>query len=187
MNGPKITVRNAKPADARQMNAYVRDIYATSEHLITLPSEFRTSAFRQRFWIAGKNANPYETCLLATEGTNTIGMLDSWTDRRARVSHVTTFSMSVHRNWRKQGIGTRLLSTFIDWVDQNPRLSKIELHVHADNSPAMRLYESLGFEIEGTRRGAVRYDNNRFVDDILMAYWPNSSNVEMDLKAKQWH
>ena len=179
MKGAKISIRRAKPADARELNGYIGHIYNTSDHLVTKPNEFRTRTFRQRFWIAGKVSNPFETCIVAIDGGKIIGMLDSWTDRRARVKHVTTFAMSVDPDRAKQGIGTALLKQFINWVAKNPRLEKIELHVHADNAAAIALYEKVGFAVEGTRKRAIKYDDNRFIDDILMAYWPNSSNVEI--------
>lgn len=178
MTTAKIQIRGAIPSDARQLNRYIRRIYSTSNHLVTKPGEFRIRPFRQRFWIAGKASNPFETCLIALSEGNIVGMLDSWTDRRARVKHVTTFAMSVDPDQTRQGIGTLLLQNFIEWVAGNPRLEKIELHVHADNAPALALYEKTGFTIEGTRNRAIKYDDNRFIDDILMAYWPNSSNVE---------
>lgn len=178
MNGANIVIRPAIASDARKLNAYVRHIFETSEHLITRPYEFRTGVFRQRMWIAGKAANPYEICLVAIDGTDIVGMIDSWTDRRERVKHVTTFAMSVHPNWHSQGIGHKLLTSFIDWVRNNPRLEKIQLHVHADNEKALALYEKCGFEQEGVRQRAIRYNKNSFTDDILMAYWPNSSGVE---------
>jgi len=174
----KIQIRGAMPSDARPLNRYIRRIYSSSNHLVTKPTEFRTRPFRQRFWIAGKASNPFETCLVALSGDNIVGMLDSWTDRRARVKHVTSFTMSVDPDHTKQGIGTLLLGEFTKWVAGNPRLEKIELHVHADNAPAIALYEKAGFTVEGTRRRAIKYDDMRFIDDILMAYWPNSSSVE---------
>ncbi len=174
----KIQIRGAMPSDARQLNHYIQRIYSTSNHLVTKPGEFRIRPFRQRFWIAGKASNPFETCLVALLDGDIIGMLDSWTDRRARVKHVTTFAMSVDPNHARQGIGTLLLDKFTNWVAENPRLDKIELHVHADNAPAIALYKKAGFTVEGTRKRAIKYNDNRFIDDILMAYWPNSSSVE---------
>lgn len=171
-------IREAIPSDAQELNRYIRLIYGTSDHLVTTPSEFRIRPFKQRFWIAGKAENPYETCIIAVQNNSIIGMLDSWTDRRARVSHVTSFAMSVHPNHVRQGIGTSLLAHFIRWVSENPRLQKIELHVHSDNKAALALYEKTGFTVEGTRSRAIKYEDNRFTDDILMAYWPNSSSVE---------
>lgn len=178
MKAAKIVIRGAEPSDARNLNRYIRFIYNASDHLITHPDEFRTGAFRQRFWIAGKASNPFETCLIAMIDDQIVGMLDSWVDRRTRVKHVTGFAMSVHPDHARQGIGTSLLEHFITWVAENPRLQKIELHVHANNAAAIALYNNTGFTVEGTRARAIKYDNNRFVDDILMAYWPNSSTVE---------
>ncbi len=178
MNMSKIEIRPAIVSDAKRLNDYIRTIFSTSDHLVTLPDEYRTSPLKQRFWIAGKATNPHETCLVAVSGKEIVGMIDSWTDRRARVRHVTTFAMSVHPDWRKQGVGAKLLDQFIAWVRENDRLQKIELHVHADNNGAIALYERFGFKTEGRRERSVRYGKNRFVDDILMAYWPNSSNVE---------
>lgn len=178
MNTANIEIRSAKVGDARKLNRYIRLIFATSSHLITKPEEFRTGAFQQRMWIAGKVTNPVETCLLAIADKNIVGMIDCWTDRRERVSHVTTLAMSVHPDWQGQGIGTKLLTAFIEWVHHNDTLEKIELHVHADNAAAITLYEKLGFQREGIRRKAVRYGKKDLVDDILMAYWPNSSDVE---------
>lgn len=178
MNTAKISVRNAVPADARQLNAYLRTIFTTSKHLVTRADEFRMSPFRQRLWIAKKDTNPYETCLLAVSGNRIIGMLECWTDRRKRVRHITTFSMSVDADFRRQGAGLMLLNNLIEWVAAHKYLQKIELHVHSDNNAAIKLYENVGFIIEGQRTNAVKYEDGRSVDDILMAYWPNSSIVE---------
>lgn len=178
MNTAKISVRNAVPSDARALNAYLRGIFATSKHLVSRADEFRMSPFRQRLWIAKKEANPFETCLIALSDKNIVGMLECWTDRRKRVRHVTTFSMTVEPDSRRQGIGRLMLETFTDWVAAHKHIEKIELHVHADNKAAIKLYETSGFTVEGKRCNAIKYEDGRSVDDILMAYWPNSSIVE---------
>lgn len=178
MTAANFSIRNAVPVDAKQLNSYIRRIFSTSQHLVTQAQEFRTRPFQQRFWIAGKASNPYETCIVALCDGNIVGMLDSWTDRRARVKHVTTFAMSVDPDWRRRGVGSALLKKFIAWVDKNPHLEKIELHVHADNTAAINLYKKIGFVKEGVRSDAIKYEDGRIIDDILMAYWPHSSSVE---------
>lgn len=177
MTDANFAIRQAKPSDARALNRYIRYIFGVSRHLITRPEEFGTGIFKQRWWIAGKAANPLETCLISVGNGQITGMLDSWTDSRARVSHVTTFAMSVHPEWQRHGIGEALLQEFITWVQKNKRLEKIELHVHADNAPALALYKKLGFQTEGTRRDAIRYSAGRTVDDVLMALWPKKEEL----------
>lgn len=167
-----IAIREATPSDARALNAYMRETFATADHLITRPDEYRMGWWRHRHWIAKKNTNPYETCLLAMDGDAIVGALESWTDRRARIIHCTCFSMSVKNGWRCRGVGTALLKQFIDWVKNHPTLEKIELHVHSDNEHALKLYAAQGFKLEGTRKKAIKYEDGRIIDDHMMALWP---------------
>jgi len=169
---PKVEIREAVPADAYKLNAFMRAIFATSKHLITRENEYAMGPFKQRFWIAKKQAAKLETCLIATASNQIVGMIDNWTDRRSRVTHVTCFAMSVSPNYRGKGVGTALLNAFIEWVQKNPTLKRIELHVHSDNEGAIRLYERMGFEREGVRKKAIKYEDGRIVDDIIMALWP---------------
>lgn len=172
MTKPKVKIGQAKVSDARKLNQYIRSIFASSKHLITRANEYSTGPFKQRFWISKKQVNPLEICLVAKSQGQIVGMLDNWTDRRQRVAHVTCFAMSVAEDMRGNGIGRALLETFIDWVEKHPSLKRIELHVHSDNGPAIKLYEKCGFEREGVRKGAVQYEDGRIIDDILMALWP---------------
>lgn len=167
-----IEIREARPADAKQLNAYVRESFKTTDYLITRPEEFHMGVWRQRHWISKKQVNPYENCMIAISEGNIVGMLDNWTDRRQRVNHSTCFAMTVKEGWRCKGIGTALLTQFIAWVKKHPTLERIELHVHNDNTHAINLYEAMGFQHEGTRRKAVKYEDGRVVDDHLMALWP---------------
>lgn len=176
--GLSCEVREARPSDANLINKYTGLIYRQSEHLITKPDEFRMGTFRRRLWIARRATNSAHICLVAIHEGQMVGTLENWTDTRARIKHNTSFGMSVHPDFQRCGIGARLLNQFIEWVKQHETLQRIELHVHRDNHAAIALYKSVGFQEEGIRKAVVRYQNKGFVDDIIMAYWPNSSNVE---------
>jgi len=169
---PKVEIREAKPSDGRQLNHYIRSIFSTSKHLITRAEEFAMGPFKQRLWIAKKQVNPVEICFIAQEGKKIIGMIDSWTDRRQRIAHVTCFAMSVAEDWRGKGVGKALLQAFLDWIKQHPSITRVELHVHSDNEAAIKLYESCGFVREGQRKAAIKYEDGRIIDDIIMAYRP---------------
>lgn len=168
-------------ADSAALAAYIKETYATARHLITKPQEYHASAKLQREWIRMRLSNPLTTCLIlrresASKPTDPVlGMLDSWTDNRARVAHVTTFGMSLHPSIQGRGLGKALLGKFIQWISVHPVIEKIELHVHADNSKALALYEKMGFEREGCRQGAIRYEDGRIIDDIIMALWPKAA------------
>lgn len=174
-----IEIREASLSDATELGDYLEEIYKTEKHLISRPDEFIKNSWRQRRWLKQKITNPLTTCLFAKDTTKRnqpiIGMLDSWTDSRARVRHVTTFAMTVSPDWQGQGVGRALLRHFCSWVAVHPVLEKIELHVHDDNLRAIQLYEKTGFEREGLRRLAVRYEDGRDIDDIIMGFWPEKT------------
>lgn len=67
-----------------------------------------------------------------------------------------------------QGIGTRLLQTLLDLADQWLLLRRVELTVLVENEGAKRLYERLGFEIEGKRKMSI-ISQGEIKDEWLMA------------------
>ncbi|MCJ9429215.1 GNAT family N-acetyltransferase [Kordiimonas marina] len=172
--GQAFTVRVARLRDARALNGYIRAIYKEpGGYMITRGDEFTLGWLGQRVRLARKLANAYETCLVAEDDTGTlVGMIDCWTDSRARVRHSTVFAMSVAADWRGCGVGRALLEAFIAWVKAHKSLRRIELHVHDDNARAIALYRRFGFALEGVRRRAVAYEDGRVVDDQIMALWP---------------
>ena len=60
-----------------------------------------------------------------------------------------------------------LLSEAVEWA-RTHGVRKLELHVFPWNAPALRLYESFGFEREGYRKRQYERDGED-VDAILMA------------------
>ena len=70
-----------------------------------------------------------------------------------RQRHVGEVFMFVHDDFWGRGIGRALLAALLDHADNWHGLRRVELDVATHNSRAIALYESMGFEIEGTKRG----------------------------------
>lgn len=49
---------------------------------------------------------------------------------------------------RQRGLARSLMQHIIEYAEKELRLSALDLHVWEQNLPAIRLYESLGFEIQ---------------------------------------
>ena len=75
-------------------------------------------------------------------------------------AHITTFG--VHPDWRRQGVGRRLMLRLMD-VSQELRAARMTLEVRVGNEAAQALYRRFGFAISGTR---TRY----YTDDGEDAY-----------------
>lgn len=95
------------------------------------------------------------TCFMAEENGKIIGTVLAGNDgRRGYVYH-----LCVDENFRKQGIGKKLMDTMIDGMKKEG-ISKVALVVFAYNDSANAFYEKIGF----IKRNDLFYRNISLVD-----------------------
>lgn len=68
---------------------------------------------------------------------------------------------------RGQGYGTDALRATLRWAFRELNLHRVELGVDPENKAAIRVYEKLGFVVEGRRR-EHHFDDGRFIDELMM-------------------
>jgi len=85
-----------------------------------------------------------------------------------RQRHSGNLFVYVARQYQGQGIGTRLVQSLLDVADQWLLLRRVELTVLTENEEAKRLYERLGFVVEGCRKMSV-ISQGELKDEWLMA------------------
>jgi len=69
---------------------------------------------------------------------------------------------------RGRGYGTDALEALLGWAFRHLNLHRVELSVEPENAPAVRVYEKLGFVVEGRRR-EQHYDDGCYRDELIMA------------------
>jgi ribosomal protein S18 acetylase RimI-like enzyme len=89
----------------------------------------------------------------------------------AQFNHVLTdLTVAVHPDWQGKGLGSLLFRALIAAArDLTPAITRIELMAREGNTGAIRLYQRLGFRIEGRFAGRVHLPNGTVEDDIAMA------------------
>ena len=89
----------------------------------------------------------------------------------AQFNHVLTdLTVAVHPDWQGKGLGSMLFQALIAAARaMTPRIERIELMAREGNSGAIRLYQRLGFVIEGRFAGRVHLPDGTVEDDIAMA------------------
>ncbi len=85
-------------------------------------------------------------------------------------SHVLSdLTVAVHPDWRGRGVGSALFQAlFAAARSMDPPIVRVELNAGAGNAGALRLYERLGFRIEGRLEKRGRFPDGTFEDDIAM-------------------
>ncbi len=90
--------------------------------------------------------------LVATVNDETVGFAELITfPTVARHRHVGEVNMiTVRDDMQGKGIGRKLMQALLDLSDQWLQLTRLGLIVIDGNEPAIHLYQSLGFKMEGT-------------------------------------
>lgn len=166
-----ITIRHAEPDDyqaIQEIFSYPKAFAGTLQ--LPFPSQ---EMWRKRL------AEPPEGVynLVAVVDGKVVGQLGLHTSSRPRRRHVASFGIGVHDDWQGKGIGRALLQACLEMADNWLNISRLELEVYTDNEPAVRLYQSFGFELEGTKRMDA-FRDGRYVDSYIMARLRPSSKYK---------
>jgi ribosomal-protein-alanine N-acetyltransferase len=78
---------------------------------------------------------------------------------------VHIMNLAVHPDWRRKGIGTRLVEEAIS-ISRKQAVQKIHLEVRRSNDSARKLYEKFGFQVIAVR---PNYYTQPREDALLMA------------------
>ena len=105
-------------------------------------------------------ANRLARYVVARAGSRVVGFAGLWL--MVDEAHITTFG--VHPDWRRQGIGRRMLVALFD-LAWELRAARMTLEVRASNLGAQGLYAELGFEVTGRR---VAYYSDDGEDALVM-------------------
>jgi RimJ/RimL family protein N-acetyltransferase len=90
--------------------------------------------------------------------------------------HTVHLIVGVLDAYKRQGLGTRLLTACEDWACAN-QLQRLELSVMTHNFPALALYRKQEFEIEGTAIYALCIDG-KYIDLHYMSKVLTCENQE---------
>jgi RimJ/RimL family protein N-acetyltransferase len=162
------TIRPAHPDDAAAIIEYLKLLadepengtsFTDSSQIIDLESE--------RTLIQSYVDDPNRQMWVAMAGDAVVGLSNLDTGGRMFFC-MAVFGMSVHKDWRRQGIGRALLQHIVDFARNHPEIIRLELEVFTHNLRAIALYEQFGFQYDGLRR-YVGFREGRYVDEHIMS------------------
>jgi ribosomal protein S18 acetylase RimI-like enzyme len=123
-------------------------------------------AIRDRLASAGDNF-----VVGAFTGRQLVGMAGFFRRRGEKIRHRGgIWGVYVSEKRRGQGVGRALLAELIGLVRLLPGIEQVALAVSRQNAGAKSLYESLGFEVYGCERRALKV-GDRYVDEELMVLY----------------
>jgi len=105
--------------------------------------------------------------LICIDADKIIGSIDLIRKKRLEEHHVADIGMCIKKEYRNKGIGKEMFRKVFDICQNEKKIEKIELDVFSNNIAGIKLYERMGFEIEGKRRNSIVKGNEK-IDLIMM-------------------
>jgi L-phenylalanine/L-methionine N-acetyltransferase len=156
-------IRHAELSDLQGIKAIYQQEHAFSNTL-QLPYQ-SDSLWEERL---KKASNNHYSLVAISDSNEIIGQISLITIDIPRRRHVVTFGMGVSISHTGKGGGGELLKSALDMADNWLNINRVELEVYCDNTAAVKLYQKLGFEIEGTAKNYA-FKNGEYVDSHFMA------------------
>jgi ribosomal protein S18 acetylase RimI-like enzyme len=150
----KYEVRRASLQDAKVLEKFMQSLIG--ENLPVLYSKVAAPTLDEIISFIEVHSHPNVSLLIVViDKGRLIGMLDADIHRNPQRSHCASFGMSVLNDYRRDGVGSSLLTELFQWAKKN-QLKRIELEVFSNNLAAIGLYKKMGFLVEGVKKEAVR-------------------------------
>jgi RimJ/RimL family protein N-acetyltransferase len=86
--------------------------------------------------------------------------------RHGRTRHRGEVGWSVHQDYLRKGIGTKLLKAMLKEAKKRG-FKKVEAEAAVENTASVRLAKKLGFKIEGRKKVGLILDNGKYVDTYI--------------------
>lgn len=161
-----LIIREADTEDARAFIQLQETIYSETDFMLYGKSDQKQSVqgTRKRLeeWKMARNSNLF----LAIMNGEYAGYLVIIGGPAPRASHRASVVIGVKQAFSNKGIASTLMFHGENWAKE-VGIEKLELTVIKENVIAQKLYNKLGFEMEGTRKNALRINGN-YVDEFYM-------------------
>ncbi len=160
-------IRAARPYDAAALLELKRQLDRETAFMMYEPGERDSPVQDLAAELASLARSANSVVLLAELADQPVGyvQLTGGSLRRSRATAYVVIGVLAHAAGR--GIGTELLRQATAWADTRG-LHRLELTVMAHNTRAIRLYERMGFSVEGRRSECLLVDG-QFIDELTMA------------------
>ena len=167
-NGKSVIIRKPNIDDAEEIIKVISIADTETLFLARNPGEFCTTIDREKQIIENVLSDNDVEWFVAEYDNKVVGQCSVGLVRRtARYRHRAEVAFVILQEYCDLGIGGKMMEECIEWCKEKA-VTQIELDVVKTNDRAVKMYQSFGFEIIGTKEHALRYQDGTFADEYLM-------------------
>jgi RimJ/RimL family protein N-acetyltransferase len=169
-DGRELTVARATDADADAFVRHLEQVAGESDFLSFGRGELALVLEEERAYLKALSEPDGGLALKAVLEGRLVGMVTIVRGHRPRFRHTGTLGLSVQREVWGLGVGRALAEAALGGA-RELGLRRVTLYVRADNERAIRLYEALGFRLEGRLVGGFAIGDTDYDDLVMGLRW----------------
>lgn len=168
MNQQQLRIREVSGiVDRKAAYDLVREIYASTD-MMCQPFEEKYPDFASfEAEVSDYIATAGASFLVAEDQDGLVGYVTVRPVPAAKLAHTAYLNMGVGKNARGKSVGRSLLAAALERIEFDGLIEILYLNVRADNLPAVKLYESTGFETIAVLTRDTKIDG-KYYDGLLM-------------------
>lgn len=164
----QLIVRVPHVNDAQALIDYMKEVDCETKFLAREPGEFGFTEEQEKAFISSLAADVSSHLLIAEiEGQIVANCSVGIIMNKCRYLHRAALGVSVKQAFWGLGIGSAMMNECIKWCKKND-VEQLELEVVTHNERALAMYKSIGFEIYGTKKHALKYSDGTYADEYFM-------------------
>lgn len=168
-------VREIEVSDTEKLSHLMQQVEASSEYMLWEAGEREIENERQKKMIKRMKDSSNSTIFIAvSENKEIVGYIFAIGGNMKRNKHSAYIVVGISKNYRGQGVGTKLFKELEKWAIQHD-IHRLELTVVTRNQAGLSLYKKMGFDVEGTKRHSL-FINDEFVDEYYMSKLVSSAH-----------
>lgn len=168
--GVEYMFRTPRSDEAQIILESMAEIAASSPYILSTPESFRAKSIESQVkWLEDAEKSDVAVIIGAYDSNNRIvGFCNGRSYGDIKRKHRAALGVSVHPEIRGVGIGKKLMEVLISNMKQFAGIKIIELDVMAQNLPAVKMYENLGFKNAGMFPKAFILPTGEVLDNLTM-------------------
>ena len=167
ISGRQVVLRNPEPEDAQAIIDLMNVLDTETVFLSREPGEFEMTLEKEQAFLAEQKASADTLYLVCLLDGKVVGTSRASSAGRRRFIHKATIGIALIQEACGLGIGRRMMNVLIAWGKERG-LSHMDLQVDSGNLPALKLYMSLGFLVDGRKYRERKLADGTYRDDYIM-------------------
>ena len=161
-----IKIRQIREGDAESFLAMMKTLDNETKFMMYEPDERISTVEKQGKIINELLARDNQTIFVAEDDGWLVGFLGVYGGEFRRTRHRAYIVVGIIREFWGRGVGKSLFLEMEKW-SRSKGIHRLELTVMSHNERGIRLYQKMGFEVEGTRRDSLLVDGE-YIDEYAM-------------------